>query len=622
MSNDERFWEAAIAESVRQTPPPDVTGQVLAALADDKPAHTPPEEVKPDGRVLRAVVRIGAEVAIAAGVMFAIGWLTGIVQFGGKETADPEDLTEPLQYAASPDAVVTEHETYIELEQGWLLVTTGSPEVRRKDSKLTDVQGRVLLHAGASPTREQIENITPWLNANQLETNMIHQPKHWIATATLAALVLSGSAILDGQRIEAQDEAPTTEPEWHTVRSVMDIQQLPDNAAYIRGEGLKGAHLEFLADHAGILGLDLRNVDEVNRINAAHLSGMKQLRYLDLRGAKWVGGPEYEGLEGLSNLQTLKVDYDDWGGMLDDVVESGAQVSIDGFNGSQHALENLIEDVPTLFEIQLAQRYRTKSSTGRKSPTYTSFDAHLKVLSGHNSLESLDVQGVSVTELGLAYLAKSNRLRRLALNINLRDDYLFQIRAMTNLRSLKMKLNVEPETPSQNKSVFDTLSPLVNLEHLAINFNPQKAGQHFGSLAELKNLISLTLFGHFLEIDDWDELIPVLSIADAVPVQTMSLHLDDADILWSDSVEAELEAKLRASTNLCELELVINSPFYADMGDVEKRTSRPAMVGVLEKFENLKKLRLHFPGENDVPVMEAYATKWLGDYDCDVGLVR
>ncbi len=76
MSNEERFWESAIAEAVREDTPPDVAPRVLAELADDAQSNEPRAEPRPRGRVIRAVARYGLEIGTAAVVVLAIAWAT------------------------------------------------------------------------------------------------------------------------------------------------------------------------------------------------------------------------------------------------------------------------------------------------------------------------------------------------------------------------------------------------------------------------------------------------------------------------------------------------------------------------------------------------------------------
>src|SRR5690606_37387024 len=103
----------------------------------------------------------------------------------------------------------------IELKSGWLLVTTGAPTVFCEGSELSKVDGRVLVHAGSMPTGAQAESVADWLNANGLEQAMIMEAKRWVQGVGLAALVLSGSALLDGNRIEAQEVGePAEAPDW------------------------------------------------------------------------------------------------------------------------------------------------------------------------------------------------------------------------------------------------------------------------------------------------------------------------------------------------------------------------------------------------------------------------
>ncbi|MCA8916558.1 MAG: hypothetical protein KDB90_14225 [Planctomycetes bacterium] len=471
---EDKFWDAAIKEAVTGKQPPNQADQILLRL--EIPDLGPPKpEAAPKGRVIR--LRLFVEVAVAAAALVAIGILTGLIPIGGTEAGnEPTPAPEGQHFASAPGTKFERIDDRIELMDGWLLVTTGAPEVHCEGSVLNKVDGRVLAHAGGAPSDEQAEAAASWLKANNLEMGMIKDAKRWIQAAGMAALVLAGSAYLDGQRIEAQEDTGTAEAKWHVVRTVMDIDRLPDDAKYVQGTYLKGPHLEFLATHKQIERLDIRGIRDLSAENLSVLKELPALTYLDLRDASWSGRIQYASLGGLKSLTELKLDYPDtasseevdlWGTYIQPLramAERKVQVTIgsaDEPDGT--ALGELLANVGTIVSLDLF-------GNGKLT------DADFKQVANYPALKELGARDVKgLTELGLAYLAEANKLEKLALDLRLGEAIGYQLQKMTRLVAFEYTFpastgpsGLYTSTKPTAETLGQCLPKMTGLRHLSV----------------------------------------------------------------------------------------------------------------------------------------------------------
>ena len=598
MVNEERFWDASIAEAVREDSPPDLTARVLKELAES------PESVTAAPRRKGRLLKICLELAAAACVVVAIGWATGLIKLPDSgQTIDPE----PRQVAAPEGTDYAIVDETLVLRHGWLLVTTGSLDVHCGDSRLTEVDGRVLVFAGSMPTRAEAAAVADWLNANELEIDMITQTKRWAQGLAMAALVLTGSAVLDGTRIEAEQKEDTT---WHIVRSVMDIEKLDDNAQFVRGEYLSGAHLEFMADRKNIRAIETHNCQDLRPAHIRSLATLPHLAMLDLRGAAW--NPEeldYGALLALPHLKQLAVDY------KPDVTIDDLKFPPADFETSMNITSTLRELANrgvqiTLYELSdldgaAVRRIAENISTLRELDLHHNgdvTDADIKALAEHPRLESLDLTDChSLTELGLAYLARQNRLKRLALSGELTEPVLHQLTRMTNLESLELPKGLNEtdikndELPQAEAAIFKALKALPKLRHLTWSYSShQVTHENFALLADLKALKSLSLnMSDYKKVTLLD-LVEVLHLAQVANVESFQISHPALVLEGEASLlrESEQFARLKKSDKLRELTL----------GTVTLPANRTSPIGeALAPFTGLKTIRLYVSASEDIP---------------------
>jgi hypothetical protein len=621
---EEKFWDAAITEAATTRRPPDQAHQILLRLQNPElDAPTPKARVFR----LRRVLWFAGELALAAAVVLAIGWLTGLLRL----PQEVEPGGEKLEVAAAPETRYELVEGKIELQNGWLLVSTGTPAVRRGNSVLEQVDGRVLVHASGVPTREQAEAVLGWLNANGLEMVMVGEIKRWVQGLGMAALVISGSALLDGERIQAQEEQKTEPGQWFTVRTVMDIDKLPTDAKLVRGEGVSGAHLEFLAAHQSIESIDFRDCENLRADHIEALRAMKNLRVLELRGARWDGTPDYFPLSNMLNLRELAVDYLpiamhfegqwppkdlDWEARwsvrdsLRELSDHGVLITLGNLSditGTQ--LAGVVQRLTNLQELNLWDNDNIN-------------DADMRALAEHQSLRSLNIEDCTrITELGIAYLAKKNRLASLRLNPQMSDAILYQLSLMTNLEQLDVPAGLrfyseDSAVPigDATRAAFEALSTLQKLKHLTWGLQDGVTSADFAPLAKLKSLTSLRL-------DGWSgpaELI-AFEIASVVPVTTIEFDADSglvSDNGWQeDAVTKSRLDKLAQNKTLVEIRMNL----YIDTQPTEagKGGMLPAL---LAKAPGVKRIRVLSSDPVDVEFLKEYAKLHLASYQVEVVL--
>ena len=477
MINEERFWEASVAEAVSEESPPDVTAKVLKELAEKE---EPPKANK-RGKV--RFVRWALELGAAACVVVAIGLATGIIELPGK--GSEEDPLPPTEVAGAPGAEYELVDGKIELRAGWLLVTTGAPTVTCEGSVLSNVDGRVLIHVGSMPPGERPESVENWLKANSVETDMVNNIKHWARGVGLAALVLSGTAVLDGQEIKAPEQEPQSTTEWHVIRSVMDIDNLPDGAKYVSADGINAAHLDFLAEVETLEGIRMYECEELRAEHLESLKKLPNLRMLDIREADWKQVPDLTPLLELKSLKRLGADlvapswksegikyrregehvyryegssksFDDYNyiteslPILQKLSERGIEIELGDFDPSaQERLRVVLDALPTTRSIRIWD-----PSVGE-----------MKMLSGHEALRSVDILDYREGQIGLAYLARSARLEELSLSGDrISIDEIHQISRMSGLRLLRLNVRFE----SSPEQCFEKIADMKGLRELEL----------------------------------------------------------------------------------------------------------------------------------------------------------
>jgi hypothetical protein len=402
MQNEDRFWEASIAEAVTGHEPPDLSFEILSRL----------NTAAPRPRVWRYVV----EFAAAAVVALAIGLFTGLIPLPGSDT-EPEPDPAAL-WASAPGSRVAETPEGLELEAGWLLLRPGAPDVRRGAGSLSRIEGVALVRAGEPPTEEEFSEITVWLHHNGLEEDM-WKAKQWATGLTLAVLMLSGTAVLDGQQVEAPEGEPAAAPEWHAVRSIMDIDNLPKGVTHVNADGVSCEILAFLVEIPTLQGISLREGQDLRVEHLESLTVLQNLSYLDLRGAEWttdVDRIDYKPILELPNLKTVGLDPDNPWQLLDDVMpelsalsERGIEILLGEFDfGGSRFVESeglkgmFLEHVPQLKTVTALHLANADNDV-------------LQAVSHLESVTSLTLEALQANEFGIAHLGRRARLEHLAI---------------------------------------------------------------------------------------------------------------------------------------------------------------------------------------------------------------
>lgn len=605
---EDKFWDAAINEAATRRRPPDQADQILMRLQIPD-LGAPKTETR--GRVFK--LRRVLEVAAAAAALIAIGILTGLIPLGGDP---PENGTgpdaEPRMIAAAPGAVYETKDNHVELKDGWLLVTTGAPDVHCEGSTLSRVDGRILVHAGSMPTGAQAESVADWLHANGLEQEMITQAKRWVQGVGLAALVLSGSALLDGNHIEAQDNEPTEVAKWYAVDSVMDIEKLPKEATHVFGWELDGAHLEFLSEHSQLSHLEYGRARNMRAEYLSKLAKLSKLEFLDLSQARWEGGADYSALLTFGALKSLSIDFrPDVGSgetkrdlteeVLRTLSERGVELTLTGLERVQgQQLAWIGSNLKGVKSLDL----RNNDRIG---------DADLRTLQRIGNLSHLDLRDCEdIGELGLAYVSKIASLRELLITADMTEAVTYQLAHMDQLEFLSVQFVSEPE---RTKSGLRTLARLPKLVRFSV-----MAPADLDAAPEIKNFVNLER----LELDWWTgrggftQDCRILRVYGATGVRSMKLHIDGFELRDLDDVSLSLDRS--ELTEIEETDALREVTLYIRVdSEFENAVDRPIFLLKLAKFTGLKQVHVKYEvkqGQSTDAFIE-YMKKVLKDYEVD-----
>ncbi len=382
-----------MAEAVTNRQPPDQTSEILARLSAAPARAT--------RRRLPRIVRYPLELAAAAALVVAIGFVTGLIRLPGSDT--PEFVDPDLTWLAGPGSAVTVTDAGLQLERGYVLVKTGAPDVRRGESLFTQLEGMAVVLAGEVPTADEQSAIRTWLEERKVEETMIRKATQWAAGAAICVLMLQGTAQLDGQEVKAEQQ-PAPSPVWHKVLTAMELDRLPKDARYVQMVGLPGGYLPLIADYMHIEGIVFHGYNLLpSHIEA--LSALPKLRVLDLRGCGWEEGPDYTVLSSLKALTDLGLDLDG-----DDEVESQARKL--AASGMKLRL-GLHGDLWELFK-QLQQTFPDTEDIRMPGAS----DAACIEMIGFKNLRRLTLLECSASELGYAHLSRLQRLEYLHLEID------------------------------------------------------------------------------------------------------------------------------------------------------------------------------------------------------------
>jgi hypothetical protein len=520
VTNEDRFWEASIAEAVSGIEPPDLSAEILTRLNARE---------TPRARPWRYVV----EFAAAAVVVAAIGLVTGIIPWpsGTPDRPDPERA-----WAQSPGSRVAETTDGLELEAGWLVLKPGAPDVRRGEGRLTEIQGVVLARAGGAPSEAELAGIAEWLEQNGLEETM-WKSKSWVTGVTLAVLVLSGSAVLDGQEVEAPEPEVAAAPEWHDVRSIMDVDNLPTGATHVRVIDLSAEILEFLAEVPTLEAISMHRTWGLRTSHLKALQRLENLTLIDLRDTGWhreAESPGYELLLELPKLRTAGVDFDGRNTLYPgtkELAESGIEVWLGYFDVKQgsdeesHAqLERLFAEVPTVTRISVN----------------AADNEALRLLSEAEGLTHLKLRGVTANEYGFARVARSLRLKSLHIRLDFwrRDRNLAEtipiewLHHISRIQTLE-ELSLSGPIPGDARAGIAMLARLPNVRRLRLaeSVMDTGSGQYWRSALKLLPPLE-TLELHRTAFDDPRQMFSELPVVRAENIVLTGVPVDEILHSW------------------------------------------------------------------------------------------
>ena len=136
---------------------------------------------------------------VAAAACVVLGLALMVMSWEG----EPEGIT------ASPMARIEQHDDFVELHEGWVLVSDGALPVKVSEDTLKDVKGEVVAVAGDIPEENELTELQEWLEEQEVETEMITNPKHWVVASTMAFCLISGSATFNGETVYADKSEET-----------------------------------------------------------------------------------------------------------------------------------------------------------------------------------------------------------------------------------------------------------------------------------------------------------------------------------------------------------------------------------------------------------------------------
>lgn len=199
MNATEKLIDRDLKELLGGETPPDLIAQTLARLerGDVVPEPAPEaHEPAPTGRLIML-----RRLATAACVALAVGLITWVLW--------PQPLPETV--TASTGANYLVRDDHIQLNQGWLLLTDGAPQVRT-DSGRVSVTGRAVV-GPAIPGDDALDALADQFGLSAEERVMFKMRERWLTAASLAICLFSGQAMFNGEVVNAEDlPRPKAEP--------------------------------------------------------------------------------------------------------------------------------------------------------------------------------------------------------------------------------------------------------------------------------------------------------------------------------------------------------------------------------------------------------------------------
>ena len=196
MNSTEKLIDRDLTELLGGDTPPDLISRTLARIEAGEDSHVrkttgshePEAQQAPAGRLV-----LFRRLATAACVALVVGLMTWVLW--------PQPLPEPV--SASTGANYLVRDDHIQLNQGWLLINDGAPQVRT-DSGRVSVAGRAVV-GPAIPGDDALDSLADEFGLSAEERAMFKLKERWVTAASLALCLFAGHATVNGEVVKAED---------------------------------------------------------------------------------------------------------------------------------------------------------------------------------------------------------------------------------------------------------------------------------------------------------------------------------------------------------------------------------------------------------------------------------
>ncbi|MCC6573760.1 MAG: hypothetical protein IT462_08210 [Planctomycetes bacterium] len=529
---EEKLVDADLREVLGASAAPDLIDRTLRRIQQPRQPEQAPSRLEAAPAVGRRAIapRRWARVryAVEALVLMAAVGLSAWVMLAPKSPGEVSHVdggkVVPASMSAGPEAEFDRDADAILVKRGWFLIAAGAPTVKSPGVEIRQVDGTLLLRVGTSPREDEFNNpdVLAWFTRNKLELAMIKTFKRWMQVGGTALVLLSGSALVNGERVEAEKVALVEVTKVAKVTSIKDIESIPAGVTEVRGQDLTDGHLESLGRVASLRRVDLSGCERITDRGIELLAANKELTALDIHYCGRLTSASLSAIRQLPKLieltanMTLLLKVSD----LEEPAKrpfaglSQLTVVFDDKGGNQFWTDDDVEELagwlPNLTAVEAG------------GVTTHIGDIGLRALSKLASLQSLNFNlSPEMSDAGFSYLKSCPKLTTLAVSGELQDAMVEQIGGIASLEvlvlSFSQHFDVAPLTRLKNlrrlhvdhgglsRDAANKLGELVNLEELTIRVGmPGKGDQRLG-WDNLKKLRRLELSLHNNDTGDYFE---------------------------------------------------------------------------------------------------------------------
>jgi hypothetical protein len=266
---------------------------------------------------------------------------------------------------------------------------------------------------------------------------------------------------------------------WHPCSTAMQLDLLPKDARCLECTRGDARFLELVSELPQLEGIRFTSECELGASSLRALSSAQKLRYLDLAGTNWegLGGPlNAELIAAFKALAYLRVDLlienKYWCG-TDGLTEAErdraiaeqmrtALAAFADFRGKGGILE--IGRVSALAQAVAALREELPQLSS--AALWRCDDGAAKEFSRFKDLSSLRIDGGEISELGMAFLARNQSIKRLSLReIELSVETLHHLGKFKNVE----RLEISGCPCNWDLAAFAKIASLAGLKHLTVD---------------------------------------------------------------------------------------------------------------------------------------------------------